>query len=561
MKLTGPLLIILLLLCLPAQAQVERNSRNLTSRQHAGGNNLPTGWLSPTPEPDGFKWGYRQELAVRRLFSSIQLDAQAIMRSSLQQQSLALLKPALDSTTADKPKARFKQPAEESTKEAGSDPAAEMTAEPAAEISAEPAAEISVEPEALPAFDFPEAVDNDSDPASDEAVDETAAGPAPDANEAATQPEAELPAELDSASDPAPEYDFRIKDRPARDEAAAANDTSRESGRPATGQLFPEEEQPAADAETATEAATDAPADTADMIDEALARLAHSKTPDRADTGFIPDEDSGFTPDETAAMPEPEEAPIRGAAPERSIEPAAARLVPTAGKLAELGSRPAPLQPQLLPERPLLPEYEIRSDISKITRGNGKLHQVALTFDDGPHPQYTSQILAILDYYNAPATFFFVGVQASKYPEWLLMAHQQGHEIGSQTYDHFRLPKLPESEKEYQIDAYQDLVEQLIGERPRFLRPPGGQIDDKSIELLKQRGMVCAMWDVALNDTHGNKTREELLQHTLDSVRNGSVILAHDGVQATIDMLPELIERLREDGYELVTMSELASGL
>ena len=106
-----------------------------------------------------------------------------------------------------------------------------------------------------------------------------------------------------------------------------------------------------------------------------------------------------------------------------------------------------------------------------------------------------------------------------------------------------------------------DLIEDLTGERPRFLRPPGGQIDDASIELLKQRGMVCAMWDVALNDTHGDKTKQELLDHTLDSVKNGSVILAHDGVQATIDMLPELIERLREEGYELVTMSELASKL
>ena len=575
MKITGPLLILLFALSLPAQAQVERNSRNLNSRRQAAGSNLPSGWLKPSKEPDGFKWTYRQEITVRRIFNSIQVDAQTVLASNREQHLARLDSIADDAASTHAPRFQFSAP-----KEPANSPVAEV-----AEVESDDAGQVQT--------DEPE-----------------------EAAQALIQPDKELKEpdlQLDSYT---PSYDFRIKPRtreqdlPAEDESEADGQTTDSEtdvdtvGADASdadvdtiGVVASEAEALAldthrlvdkalarlaqdqseadgqsadsdADVDTVEADASDTAADTVGVdasepetlaldtqrfVDEALASLERDVAQDRADTGFIPDADAAAE----AAL----QLPAVPDSLDRSTDQAPARLVPSSGRLADIGSRQAPLTPNLEPDMPRASDFRIRSDISSIARGNGKLHQVALTFDDGPHPQYTGQILAILDYYNAPATFFFVGVQSSRYPEWLLMASQQGHEIGSQTYDHFRLPKLPLSEKEYQIDAYQDLVEQLTGERPRFLRPPGGQIDDASIELLKKRGMVCAMWDVALNDTHGNRSRDELLQHTLDSVRNGSVILAHDGVQATIDMLPELIERLREEGFELVTMSELASGL
>jgi peptidoglycan/xylan/chitin deacetylase (PgdA/CDA1 family) len=160
-----------------------------------------------------------------------------------------------------------------------------------------------------------------------------------------------------------------------------------------------------------------------------------------------------------------------------------------------------------------------------------------------------------------PATFFFVGVQAQKYPHWVKMVHQAGHEIGSHTYDHFRLPKMPRQEKIYQIDEYQRLVEGLTGETPRFLRPPGGQVDAETQQLLADRHMLLALWDVALNDTREDKTSEMIYKTARSEIRSGSVVLLHDGIQATVDMLPELITQLKNQGFEFVTMSELAAGM
>jgi len=221
----------------------------------------------------------------------------------------------------------------------------------------------------------------------------------------------------------------------------------------------------------------------------------------------------------------------------------------------------APVELALPSPTASMPDFSIPSHITSVSRGHAKRKQVALTFDDGPHPDYTSQLLAILEFYDVPATFFFVGVQAQKYPHWVKMSHQAGHEIASQTYDHFRLPKLPLEEKVYQIDEYQRLIEGLIGVTPRFLRPPGGQVDPETEQLVAERGMILGLWDVALNDTRDNKTASEMLATANREVRSGSVVLAHDGIQATIDMLPELIETLRARGYEFVTMSELAAGL
>ncbi|MCB1217735.1 polysaccharide deacetylase family protein [bacterium] len=515
MRFCGPLLLALLLFGLPAQAQVERSSSNLTSRSRTPGSVHRGGWINPdTAEEEAAPvWNYRQEQAVRRVFRGITADAQSALQSGM-------LLQAASQQASQRLEARSTAPAQSKPRE---DAALKLSDRPLSF----PEYEAGESTEDSPAMTAPAAdagakaeaeTDTDSlDPASAEmeldSVD--AAAEDPPSTAATEKVEEQDPVNESAAEEPQrpAAHDFRVRRNP-------------DSGRELPGDLqFPDEE-----AEQAAAAADQAAAD------ESAPAFPDGNSPAPDDTQRIAE---SFIPDDSTPQP--------------------ARLRPVDSPPSQVAKALAPLE---LPESPQrLSDYSIRSDISKITRGNSRLKQVALTFDDGPHPEYTGQILTILEYYNCPATFFFVGVQTNRYPQWVQMAHQQGHEIASQTYDHFRLPKLPTAEKEYQIDAYQDLIENLTGERPRFLRPPGGQIDDASIELLKKRGMVCAMWDVALNDTHGDKSRDELLDSTLRNVRNGSVILAHDGVQATIDMLPELIERLREEGYELVTMSELASRL
>jgi peptidoglycan/xylan/chitin deacetylase (PgdA/CDA1 family) len=232
-----------------------------------------------------------------------------------------------------------------------------------------------------------------------------------------------------------------------------------------------------------------------------------------------------------------------------------------AGGMVQLLADSPPLELALGTFEPPYRAYNVPQSVRELSRGNPKLKQVALTFDDGPHPEFTSQILAVLRFYDVPATFFFTGIQAQKYPNWVRMAHQAGHEIGNHTYDHFRIPKLPRPEQEYQIDEYQRLIKGLTGVAPRFLRPPGGQLDAQAAQLAAQRGLAVALWDVNLNDVRAGKSAHELLKTSLKKIRPGSVILAHDGIQSTIDMLPELIITLRAEGYRFVTLSELASGV
>lgn len=264
------------------------------------------------------------------------------------------------------------------------------------------------------------------------------------------------------------------------------------------------------------------------------------------------------------ALPPPSEAPVEAmlppSAPQANLIISPLSMDVSSGTLSANYGSGAPIELALPREAPALPEFPIKPGLAELSRGNPKVKQVALTFDDGPHPLFTSQILAVLAYYRVPATFFFTGIQAQKNPQWVRMAHQAGHEIGNHTYDHFRIPKLPRKEQEYQIDEYQRLIQGLTGVTPRFLRPPGGQMDKETQQLIVQRGMIVAMWDVALNDTKVGKSERDLLKTSLKGIRPGSVILAHDGIQSTIDMLPALITTLRAEGYTFVTMSQLASG-
>ncbi len=214
--------------------------------------------------------------------------------------------------------------------------------------------------------------------------------------------------------------------------------------------------------------------------------------------------------------------------------------------------------PDELPEN--LVELNIGDDgnaiVRELRRGNHKLKEIALTFDDGPHPIYTSKILSILRYYRVPATFFMVGVQAERYPEWVKMVFQEGHEIGSHTYDHFRLVDLPYDEQVYQIEEFQRLIHTLTGVYPKFIRPPGGRYNKFTVELMNQNGLALGLWDINSKDGT-DVSSEKMLRSILESVQNGSIILLHDGSPTSVEVLPLLIETLKRRGFQFVTMSQM----
>ncbi len=191
-----------------------------------------------------------------------------------------------------------------------------------------------------------------------------------------------------------------------------------------------------------------------------------------------------------------------------------------------------------------------------LARGSVARREVAFTFDDGPHPVYTSKILSILQHYRIRATFFMVGFMMNKYPHWAKMTAQLGNEIGTHTYDHFRLTSLPDDEVVYQIKQSVDAIVEITGQRPRFLRPPGGRYDQAVLKRIAEHKLAVALWTYNSKDLDVSDPKK-LHKSILDSVEPGSIILLHDGSDATIAILPQLIEDIQAKGYNFVTLSEM----
>lgn len=231
-----------------------------------------------------------------------------------------------------------------------------------------------------------------------------------------------------------------------------------------------------------------------------------------------------------------------------------------AGKDVTPGSQMEDVLPQTDVIRSLNTDADGNLIIKELRSGNPNRNEIALTFDDGPHPEYTSKLLAILTHYHVRATFFMVGTQAQRYPEWVRMVNQVGCEIGNHTYDHFRLAILPDDEVDYQVMEFQKLIERLVGKKPVFIRPPGGQVNARALKLISDNHLVLGWW------THNSKDVESgdgnsIYEGIVKDIKPGSIILMHDGSDGTVEMLPKLIETLQRRGFRFVTMSEMLLGL
>lgn len=194
----------------------------------------------------------------------------------------------------------------------------------------------------------------------------------------------------------------------------------------------------------------------------------------------------------------------------------------------------------------------------KLIRGDPRVPVVTLTFDDGPHPEFTPQILAILQRYHVRATFFVVGKMAEQYPDLVRAERAGGHVIGNHTYHHVNLTKIPDDEIVPEWQACEDVVKAITGDTMRFCRPPGGDYDRVVILAATDLGLTTVLWTDDPGDyaSPGEKTIE---RRVLGAIGNGGIILLHDGVQQTIDVLPQIIEGLRRRGLRFETVDTMAA--
>lgn len=178
---------------------------------------------------------------------------------------------------------------------------------------------------------------------------------------------------------------------------------------------------------------------------------------------------------------------------------------------------------------------------------------IALTFDDGPGP-YTQDIVDQLDKYNSSAPFFVVGNRVASYNSALKSAYVHGNEIGNHTWSHPILTYMSYSEIQSQIKWTDNAVKDVIGVKTKIMRPPGGAYN---ATVKSAVGKPIIYWSV---DTLDWKTRSKAA--TINSVMNnasdGEIVLMHDIHYPTMEAALELISKLKNKGYQLVTVSELA---
>jgi cellulose synthase/poly-beta-1,6-N-acetylglucosamine synthase-like glycosyltransferase/peptidoglycan/xylan/chitin deacetylase (PgdA/CDA1 family)/spore germination protein YaaH len=191
---------------------------------------------------------------------------------------------------------------------------------------------------------------------------------------------------------------------------------------------------------------------------------------------------------------------------------------------------------------------------------------VAVTFDDGPDPRYTPRILDILKAKHVPATFFVVGEQAERSPDLIRRIYADGHDIGNHTYSHINELSVSEARLELELNLTQRIVEHLIGHSTTLFRSPYNSDSDPSssagIEsvLRPQRvGYITIGERVDPRDWEA-KSAGEILKVVIREKNLGKIILLHDGGgnrEATIQALPTMIDRLRAQGYRLVSLEDL----
>ncbi len=180
----------------------------------------------------------------------------------------------------------------------------------------------------------------------------------------------------------------------------------------------------------------------------------------------------------------------------------------------------------------------------------------ALTFDDGPQPRYTREVLDILKANHIRATFFQIGVKVKEFPKIARSVSEAGHVLGNHTWSHPSHPKNARAEFE-NTDA---ILVRVHGKRPDLFRPPYGLVRNGLADVAKAHGDAVILWNSVGADWSKKATSGSIASQILRLAKPGGIALLHDGGgirSATVAALPRIIEVLRQRGYRFVTIPEL----
>ncbi|MHA0857762.1 polysaccharide deacetylase family protein [Paenibacillus sp. CMAA1364] len=205
--------------------------------------------------------------------------------------------------------------------------------------------------------------------------------------------------------------------------------------------------------------------------------------------------------------------------------------------------------------------YEKRGDIVWEVPTDRKV--IAFTFDDGPDPNRTPAILALLKQYQAKATFFVLGSRVEKFPNIVKQASLDGHEIGNHSFDHASFQGLSRTKMLSELQLTQNAIYNATGQKATLFRPPGGNYNETSVSICKENELLMILWSWD-QDTRDwiSPSVDSIVNSILNNVHHGDIILMHDFVYKgsnTIEALEIVLPELTKRGYSFVTVSELLS--
>ena len=229
---------------------------------------------------------------------------------------------------------------------------------------------------------------------------------------------------------------------------------------------------------------------------------------------------------------------------------------------------PTPFMPQPSPAPVANLPTTLKQQVNTLTaydrlfyHGNYALPEIALTFDDGPNPPYTQQILDVLRNHNVKATFFDLGEHVAEHPELVLQEVADGHLVANHTWSHPHLPTISQDAMRTEINNTSDILQKVTGTRPTYFRPPYGEYDQNVLPVLNQLGMTTFLWDNMASDWT-LPGASVISQRIIGGAHNGMIILLHDGGgdrSQTAAALPTIIERLQARGYRFVTLNQMVA--
>jgi peptidoglycan-N-acetylglucosamine deacetylase len=198
-----------------------------------------------------------------------------------------------------------------------------------------------------------------------------------------------------------------------------------------------------------------------------------------------------------------------------------------------------------------------------LVHGNTRLPEVALTFDDGPNPYYTPQVLSILQQNGINATFFDVGYLVTDYPNIVRQEYKEGNIVANHSWSHPQMTLLSSQAIMSQLTSTSKAIKDAIGVGPTFFRPPYGSMNSVVLTKARDLGFTTVLWDGSAEDWELPGVRN-IVTKILYYTRNGAILLLHDGGgnrAQTVAALPPIIRILKRRGFKFVTIQQLVDDL